>query len=1150
MPHTRRNSLTFSSAIIVLAVLCLPLFAQTTGELTGTITDASGAGVAGANITLVRDQTRIALNTTSLEAGLYRFTSLLPGAYTLRVSAQGFMEVKMSDIVIEVNRISRSDVALQVGGVQQEVTVSASAQLLDTESGAKGQIITSAQLQNVPLQTRNALALMTLTPGVTSASGGASFNRQGSDNTNASSAFVVNGGVRTLTGGFVEVLVDGISITYRRDGSILGTPGADALAEFRVQSGGMSSEFGHTAGGVVNYATRSGDNGWHGSLFEAHRSTATNARRALPALAPRPVNVYNQFGGTISGPVVLPKLYNGRNKTFFFGAYDGSRWVRNNPRTTTIPTMRMRQGDFSEISQVIYDPSSSPNPATRTAFAGNRIPSSRFNSIGQRILSQFPEPNLPGLASNYNGFFRVLTPVDNITVRADHNFNEQHRAFFRTTWINSSSDQTWEAGPADASSRVITFPSRNYAGSWTWSIRPNLLYTATAGYMIFRRTGLDPSGNREGSSFFGVSISPAEASTIANVRSGARFDIYRAIGTGSAEYQIAENYQLNQSLTWARGRHTIRVGTDLRRYYTGGLITGGAPNGIFTFNAIQTSQGTAGSGNSAASALLGLADALTVQQVPSLRVWNNQPAIYVQDDIKLTRTLTLNLGLRWEAEGKLRELHNRAGYLSTTGVNGVTGTPGVFRYAGVNGAARAFTTGDYNNWSPRAGFAWSPSFLKSTVIRGAAGAYSLPVPSVGFFDTAPGFEATLQPVKPSAAEPATVLQSTYTLPPARGPLGEAAYLGLSLSQPLDTRLDRPLSYQWNFGLQREILRNTMVEVLYSGNRGLRLFAPRNLNITSSSLIEEAIGRQAATGVTGSALAYLNERVPNPLVGRVPGTLGGATLTRQQAAAPLPQFAGVSALMGERDSIYHSLQASLQRRLSGGLNLLVAYTWAKLIDNLPNAFTVGGGPDANSGTEQNPYRLRDARAVSALDRTHVLSATSVYELPFGRGKRFASSGLASALFGGFQVNTVLNAYTGTPLAIFQSGANGLSVGGARPDAVRDTLAASESVRRRVAANGNLVWMPASAYSLVNGRFGSAPIRDGRLRGPGFWQIDLGIQREFRIVESLRLQFRAEAFNSLNRTQLVNPDQNLNSPTFGQVVAVHDPRVFQFSLRLAF
>lgn len=1150
MPHTRRTTPILSSALALLALLCSPIFAQTTGELTGSITDASGAGVAGAKVTLVRDQTSVILTTTTLETGFYRFPSLLPGSYTLRVSAQGFTEVKVSDIAIEVNRISRSDVALQVGGVQQEVTVSASAQLLDTESGAKGQIITAAQLQNVPLQTRNPLALMTLTPGVTSASGGASFNRQGSDNTNASSAFVVNGGVRTLTGGFVEVLVDGISITYRRDGSILGTPAADALAEFRVQSGGMSSEFGHSAGGVVNYATRSGDNSWHGSLFEAHRSTATNARRALPALARRPANVYNQFGGTISGPVVLPKLYNGRNKTFFFGGYDGSRWVRNNPRTATIPTMRMRGGDFSQISQLVYDPASSPNPATRTAFPGNRIPSSRFNPIGQRILSQYPEPNLPGLASNYNGFFRVLTPVDNVTVRADHNFNEQHRAFFRTTWINSRSDQTWEAGPADASSRLITFPSRNYAASWTWSIRPNLLYSATGGYMIFRRTGLDPSGNREGGSFFGVNIFPAEASTIANVRSGARFDIYRAIGTGSAEYQIAENYQLNQFLMWALGRHTVRIGTDLRRYYTGGLITGGAPNGIFWFNAIQTSQGTAGSGNSAASALLGLADAVTVQQVPSLRVWNTQPAIYIQDDIRLTKTFTINLGLRWEAEGRLRELHNRAGYLSTTGVNSITGTPGVFRYAGVNGSDRAFTSGDYNNWSPRIGFAWSPTFLKNTVIRGAAGSYSMPVPSVGFFDTAPGFEATLQPVKPSAAEPAAVLQSTYTLPAARGPLGESAYLGISLAQPLDMRLKRPVSYQWNFGVQREILRNTMFEILYSGNRGLRLFASRNVNIAPSSLIEEAIRRQSATGVTGSALAYLNERIPNPLVGRVPGNLGGATLTRQQAAAPLPQYAGVSGLMGERDSVYHSLQTSLQRRLSGGLNLLVAYTWAKLIDNLPNAFTVGGGPDANSGTEQNPYKLRDARAVSALDRTHVLSATSIYELPFGRGKRFATSGLASALLGGFQMNAVLNAYTGTPLAVFQSGANGLSVGGARPDVIRDTLAASESVRRTVAANGNVVWMPASAYSLVNGRFGSAPIRDGRLRGPGFWQIDFGLQREFRIMESMRLQFRAEAFNSLNRTQLVNPDQNLNSPTFGQVRAVHDPRVFQFSLKLAF
>lgn len=1147
---TLTSRMPMRGGLLALLVLAPIAFAQTTGELTGSVTDPSGAGIVGAKISLIREETGVALATTSLDIGVYRFTNLQPGAYTLRVTAPGFAETRVSGIAIEVNRITRVNVTLRVGGVQQEVTVSASAQLLDTESGAKGQIITAAQLQNVPLQTRNALALMTLTPGVTSASGGVSFNRQGSDNTNASSVFVVNGGVRTLSGGFVEVLVDGLSITYRRDGAILGTPGADALAEFRVQSGGMSGEFGHTTGGVVNYVTRSGSNDLHGSLFEAHRSTATNARRAIPPLAPRPANVFNQFGGTISGPVLLPSLYNGRNRTFFFGSYDGSRWVRNNPRTATIPTLRMREGDFSEISQIVYDPSSSVTPASRTPFPGNRIPSNRFNPVGQRILSRFPEPNLPGLASNHQGVFRVLTPVDNVTVRADHNFNELHRTFFRTTWINSTSDQTWEAGQADMNSRVIAFPSRGYAASYTWTIRPDLLYTASAGYLIFRRTTLDPSGNQEGSSFFGLTISPAETSRIANVRSGARFDIYRGIGNGAAEYQTGENYQLNQSLMLVRGRHTLRIGADLRRYYTGGLITGGAPNGVFTFRALQTSRGTAGTGNSAASALLGLADSMIIQRVPSLRVWNNMPAIYVQDDFKLTRTLTVNLGLRWEAEGKLRELHNRVGFLSTAERNSITDTPGVFRYAGVGGADRAFTLGDYNNWLLRTGFAWSPAFLNNTVIRGAFGTYSAPIPGVGFFDAAPGFETTVQPVKPSAAEPAAILQSSYTLPPAQGPLGDAAFLGRTISQPIDRRLDRPTVYQWNFGLQREIARNTMLDVSYSGNRGLRLFASRNFNLAPEAVIQEAIRRQGLTGATGTAFAYLNERVPNPLAGRVPGALGGATVTRQQASTLFPQFAAITGLMGERDSIYHSLQTSLQRRLSGGLNLLVAYTWSKLIDNLPNAFSGGAGQDANSGTEQNPFQLRDARAVSALDRTHILAATAVYELPFGRGKRFATGRVLSALLGGIQLNTVFNAYGGTPLAIFQSDDNGLSLGGSRPDAVRNSREASQSVRRTVAANGNVIWAPSSAYSFVNGRFGSVPIRDHALRGPGFWQIDLGLQKEIPIREALRAQLRAEAFNALNRTQLFNPTQNLNAPTFGQISAVHDPRIFQFSLRLAF
>ncbi|MGE0130243.1 MAG: TonB-dependent receptor [Blastocatellales bacterium] len=930
--------------------------------------------------------------------------------------------------------------------------------------------------------------------------------------------------------------MDGISITSQRDGIIVALPAADAMHEFRVQSGGVSAEFGRTVGGVVSYVTDTGTNQFHGNLFESVRNTALNARRALPAVGAKPITQFNQFGGTIGGPVWLPEkvfgpaAFNGRNRSFFFFGYEGSRFVRNNPTVTTVPTLKMREGDFSEISAIIYDPQSSSVAATRAAFAGNVIPAARINPVGRRIINRFPLPNLPGVANNYAGFFRASTPVDNYTLRFDQTITEQHRVFFRMTRVNSINDAIFHLGDSDAQTARSDIPQRSYVVNYNYTVSPTMLYSAAAGYTRFTRAASDPSGNSAGAGYFGFSVSPAPRGVV-NVRPLATFDIYRSIGTRDIFDQVAESYQLNQNLTWTRNNHSFRFGGDLRRYIAGGQLTTGAVNGNFGFAAAQTSRGTAATGYSAASLLLGLPNTASFSQPPRLSAVKNVFAFYVQDDIRLSSNLTVNLGLRFDLEGALRERNNQLGYFDTAAINPIVNLPGVFRYSttdGGPGGSREVIKRDYNNVSPRVGFAWALGEKRRTSVRGAFGSYAAPIPTVGYYSTALGFEPELNFVRANAQAPAVALRDSYTLSAAAGPLGAAAYLGQALTQPINRDLRNPRVYQWNLGVQREIARNTVADILYTGNRGQSLIGSRNLNVIPASLIEQAIALTASTGNPAAASTFLNTRTPNPLAGKVPDTLGAATVTRAQAAAPFPQFSGITGFFNDRDSIYHALQATVQRRLAGDLSFTAAYTFSKLIDNTDASF-------------QNPYDYRDARAVSGFDRPHIFTGSFSYRLPFGRGKRFAQTGALNHLLGGFQLTGILNVYSGAPLAVTQSAANGLGLGAARPDALGDPVALSQNIRGQVAANGNALWIDPKAYALVNGRFGTAPLRDPRLREPRFAQFDLGLQRDFSFRERVTLRFRAEAFNALNHTNLAGPNTNLNSPTFGQISSAQDPRV---------
>lgn len=1132
------------------AALCMArtASAQATGELTGVTSDPANNAVVGANVRVMNLQTNTEQQTVSNADGIYRFPTLPPGNYKLTAKAPGFAEQTLSPVVVEVSRSTRVNVTLAMGSVSQQVAVSAQAQqALDTDNGYKGQIVTSREVENLPLASRSPLALTALTPGVTAGLGGTTTTRQASDGTSITSAYDINGGVRTAVGGFNEYLVDGISMTNQRDGTVEALPSTGSIQEFQVQSGGLPPAFGYTVGGVINYVTKSGTNKFHGTLFEDYRGTATNAKPELPVGSAKPPNNWNQFGGDFGGPVWIPKLYNGRDKTFFFVDYDGSRWVRHSPSTVTVPTALMHQGIFTEVSTAIYDPSSSTNPASRTAFMDQTIPSTRFNAIGAQIMSLLPLPNLPGTANNFAGNQVTYTPLDIITARIDQTLGARQRLGFKLSRVNSTSIATFPLGPNDYQTQDLIFPTRNYTAFYNFTITPTLVYSATLGYTHFNRYFYDTSQNTIGGAYFGYSVSPPEPSgSLGNVRPEATFDIYRGVGTGAPQDQVSLTDQLNQVLNWSKGKHFVTIGSDLRRYHVSGLVAAGDPNGAFAFNALQTSNGTGTTGNSAASLLLGLPNTEIFQQEPNISLANYNNAFYVNDDYRITPELTLNLGLRYEYVTPLTEASNESGWFDSTGINTVVNLPGVFRYAGRNGNTAQITSGSYNNWSPRIGMAYAPRFWKGkTVFRGAFGGYRAPIVATGWYAAGAGFDSTLNPIKPSSTAAAGVLGTSYTLPAVAGEQGDAAFLGESLTAPLNRTAHPPTIYEWNFGVQQQYPGNFVSEIQYSGNRGERLLATQNIDLPSYSVIQAAIAAEAtAGGKAGTAQAYLNATVPNPLAGEVPGTLGAATVTLANASLRFPQYSGATVLLNDRDSDYQSLQATLQKRMTGNLNLLLAYTFSKLMDNALEA-NFNSGDQPNIGSWQNPYSTRDARGPSSFDHTHMFAGSAVYNLPFGKGHALATHGWPNAVVGGFQLTGILTAQSGVPLGVLQSGANGLGLGAYRPDKIGNPVTTHPRN-----SNGSVQWINAAAYRVADGHFGSAPIRDGHLRGPNYWDVDFGIHRNFHLYEQLNMEFRAEAFNFLNHPNLALPNQDASSPAFGQINVVYNARAVQFDLELHF
>jgi hypothetical protein len=1111
---------------------------QVTGTITGTVTDPSGATIVGAEVSVHETNTGLVRASQTNEQGNFRFLLLPVGVYSVEVASAGFKGFRREGIVMEADRSLAVPVVLELGAVTEVVEVVASTPLLEPNTSALGTVMDKMKVDDLPLNGRNPMGLANLVPTVR---GIGYFGGQVLSSWRLSAVSI--GGGPPLHNGF---MVDGIAATKAFTSGTQNFPTVESTQEFKILTNAMSAEFGRTAGGIVSVVTKSGTNEFHGNLFEYLRNDNLNANGFFSnkAGAERPTLAWNQFGGSVGGPVV-------RDKLFFFANYEAFRERRATQQIRTSPTGIERSGDFSDTRNQagnviqIYDPfTTQANPDAagkfiRQPFANNVIPQSRINAVPSNVLTYYPAPNLAGqtFTRAQNLFLQGPGPIDRntFTVKMDYNLASSRRISGRFTY----DDLNWQfpllfGTPAEADGRAVLIPRNSASLNYTDSLTPTLLLDVKAGY------------NRENEHFFtpsqGFDIAslgfPSDFAQESSVSLGARFprfavgDMSTFGGLGSRGNPSLTTLE-SANLTKVSGTHTVKFGAEHRFYARNDW---GRENsaGSFSFNRVftqgpdpLTASSTAGYG--VASFLLGTPASgsarLETDRAASVRYY----ALFVQDDWKVTSNLTLNLGLRWDYESPVTDRFNILTNFDPTldsplGMN----LRGGLVYPGTGNLSRNHTEPDYNDFGPRFGFAYR--FRDRMVVRGGYGIMYIPTtPSGG--PTITGFQQNTPMV--STLDGGLTPNDLLTDPFPDGlqqPNGanEGALTGIGTSVAGQLRdVKRGYSQQWNFTLQYEPWNSWLFEAAWVGNKGTRLQGnSRQLNIISNEAFQQ-----------GTALA---QSVPNPFQGTIEtGALSGPTITRFQSLMPFPQYTGVNGGYSFlHNSIYHALAVKVEKRFSQGFSFLLAYTKSKLIDDGNNSGQIRPGGNSIS-TIQNWLDLSAERSKSAEDIPQRMVLSALWELPFGRN----SSGLTRQVIAGWHLNAINTIESGYPVSLSAS----ITGPGNRPNVVPGEQAKIDNptIDR---------WFNQDAFSTPGGyTYGNVSRTLPNVHSDSVFNLDLSLFKDFFINERAKVQFRAEAFNLTNTPTFEAPGRSVNSATFGVVTATAfnpKPREFQFALKFIF
>ncbi|MEX2264281.1 MAG: TonB-dependent receptor [Bryobacteraceae bacterium] len=1136
MKHLRPRL--FVLSVLLSGMANAPSLAQSTfGSVVGTVRDSSDAVVAGARLRLVNLGTNESHAGTSDREGFFQFGNLTPAAYRLEAEMPGFRRYVRDSILVEVQRTIRLDVTLSLGQASEVIEVTGEVPLLDSNSSSLGQVVERRKIEELPLNGRNPLALVALVPGVVPQGG--SLAAPSLPNFYAWGNFQISGAL----GNQSETMLDGGTVHGMLMNTVRLVPTEDVIQEFKVQTNTLGAEFGHSSGGIINLTTKSGTNEFHGSAFEFLRNSALDASTFFNNAnrIPQPILRQNQFGGTIGGPIV-------KNRLFFFGGYEGYRQRKEQAVLLTVPTAEQRAGDFSETRDAagnllpIHDALTTRlDPATgrniRDAFPGNIIPRDRLDpaalTLGGTIMAQ---PNVAGARfTNINNFATnawQIADSDQVNARMDFAQSDRQRFFGRYSYWDSG---TPAVDPYRNGTIYLLYPdfrkTHQVLVQDVLTLSPSLVVDVRYSLIKFDYERIPPTRGIDLSSLgFAENL---QQQIPENFRHLPNFTVQgmNPLPGGGPIGQNEQTHQIIGGVTKVTGRHTVKVGADIRVYRLG-YTQSNDPSGAYNFTAPYTARDPfAAGGYGFASFMLGYAASASLNTPAYLNEQRIYRALYIQDDYRLTRNLTLNLGLRWDQDGSITERNDQFSSFLMDASHPWSGPTGLAlrgRLALVNSPDRQTRhwADQYNKqFAPRAGFAYSVT--DKMVLRGGYGIYWLPL-SIARRENL--VEATATGISPflgsldGGRTPYRVLSNPFpdgiTQPVGRNPNFQDLLGGQVISTTLPTG-ERAYTQQWNFNVQQNLAGNAMVEVGYVGLKGNGL--PLNV-----------YPRNTLTPETLALGTALTTQVANPFFGLASrGVLSTPTVARGQLLRPFQQFDNVTVrgfFVG--NSNYHSLQMKFQKRFQAGAGILVSYTASKLITDIESQ-TSWLEPTA---VVQNPYDLRAERALSSSDVPQRLVISGNFDLPFGKGKALLgnASGFGGRLISGWVINGIFTAQKGAPLflttAANQTGSLG---GGSRPNSSGQSAALNGPAQQRLNR-----WFDTSQFTAPAAfTFGNVSRTLPDVRGPGTNNLDFSVFKNTRFgsEERLNLQFRVEFYNLFNRVQFAPPGTALGTPQFGVITS---------------
>ncbi len=1146
----------FLGLSVVLAVFTAPLPAQTSyGSIVGTVTDATGGSVPGTAVSLTNLGTAERRSAETDGNGNYQFVNLVPGSYKVEFEKAGFKHLTRDAVPVETQNVVRIDSIMELGDVGQRVEVTAQAPLLQTENATQGQMVEGRIVTDMPLNGRNVFALIALAPGVIP---------QNNAVANGTMNYQISGGLANQG----VTWFDGAPFMNVKLNTAAFQPIQDLVLEFQVMSHNVGPEYGGTLNGVVNLSSKSGTNEYHGTLYEYFRNKVLNASTFFSNRAglPRPAYSQNQFGTTLGGPIR-------KNRVFGFLGYEGNRVRSGATATYSFPTVAERGGNFSAISNVVYDPAtttcggqglpSCPAGVTsgRTPFPGNIIPSNRLDPTALLLNKYWNIPNSPALTNNFTLNYSTGSDANQESARVDVNASDKQHLFFRFTAVNPWTKpadtygtggimQTRSVAQTDSGVIADTYalnPStvldinlsvlRNYSMRTAWNMGLDLTKeigwpAATVSQLVHRElpettlTGYNPGGNRMQPLFL---------------------------------QQISNSESLSGGVTKTINRHTLHFGGEWRREIAAYGQEAGNGN-LFNFTNAFTAANplsTGNTGNAYASYLLGLGQAGNMINADTPYGIQHYAGAYINDTFRASNKLTLTLGLRWEYTGYWSERHDWNTVWLPGATNPALQAAGL-NYGGdmvlVNSTRYPSRLSQAPHWrlfSPRIGAAWRPN--DKTVIRAGVGVFYTPGTTVQngnpYASPVNNSATPWVPTQDSGFTPIASFSNPYPSGLIPLPLRDANYESLVLGQLVVSNVpnDRtPYMVNWNFDVQRELGSGFSMELAYVGNRGMHLYAP-------GGLVCNGMGFDQIPYADLSLGTQLLQQVKNPFYGIVKyGPLSLPTVQYGQLLLPYPQYTGVySATTAGFDVVYHALQSRVQKRFSNGGTLLVSFEYAK---DIGNADTMTGYNEYyQPGEIQDYYNLRGERSELSYNAPFRGVAAYVLPLPVGKGKKLlpGATGVVDKLVSGWGVSGITTFQSGFPIPLLAQPTSISTYFNGGPPRPNITAGCNPAIGGAAQAKLSQ-WFNTSCYSQPSSfGFGDEARADSHARTHGINNWDFSLTKDTKITERFSLSYRAEIFNLFNRVQFNPPGNTFGSAQFGLVSGqLNTPRLIQMALRLTF